>query len=1594
MRRFCKSAAALFLALCLLFCYACSVDVPGDDPTDPPQTEEPAGDVSDPGAPTIAGAEDKTIAAGTYFDPLSGVTAVAQNGEDVTAALNVSGALDTSRTGIYTLHYTAADAQGRTARKARKITVTDNPMISYTPPVYLYTAEEAYNIAEGCAAAASSENGAAASLAADGDGTTRWESDWVASAWLQVDLGAVVPVESFTIRWEAAYARDFEVQLSSDGTNFTAAETVTDWAPSESYPTWSYTLSAAQSARYVRLYMTERAMPAYGYSVYELEVYGKQGTVMPESEYPVLFDARDSGGWDWSKPCDEWLQVDFGTVRSIDYMELSFRNWLTPAAYAVRYSSDGDVWEELSRDGAGNILADGQAGSVSARYVRVEISALTFRMNAVRINQILFRSGGAQLDPDTFSVTASSETEGHGAEYACALDNYTTYWESEYSAVPQTIDLGSVQAVGRADLYWDSANGGSGKYYDLQISENGTDFTTVFRQTHGAEAAQSVYIYESARYLRIVDYGNGDTLTSCSAEQYDLQGIVVQSQLPNESKVDYDVTAAFPQQQVYELGAGSYTGDILDYPAARLVAYLVDSLRDRPIPSNDWWQSLLITNGGNAMYLNPLVADFTAEGLWLTNPGEGYFSGTNPGNGRQTIDVNERDLCIGYAGMGADVAVRVTGYSDYGISAVMTDVDGADKLTVWMQQGGAYAYFLFADSSRARISAGDLVGVFDLSGDAVLSADGASYTGDCIVVCVRSHSGYEGGTESSGQMTWQDRYYVLNFPAETKITRADGALYADMTQGNYLSVGAMTSVRERTAAAAETAAAEEPDAAEAALFHEHGYAFVLATLTGYSVDDTSNIVHTDYLLRTWLVREGFSSEALSAYLPHQYKIGGGAEDTGFSYASVRGDCKLYIGNSFRTEDRFYGVVPQFALPDDDGFSSDVLYAQLLVLYENVGGDAAPEDSNLINGDPYWQGKNLHPMAMAVLAADQLGATDLRDAFLEKIRFVLEDWFTYSESEPNDAYLYYDSEWGTLYYKNSEFGANTNLADHHFTYGYLTLAAGVLCAYDRDFLEQYGGMVELLIRDYMNPSRTDGLFPYMRNFDVFAGHSWAGGYADNDGGNNQESAGEALNSWVGAYLYAVAAGDETIKDAAIYGYTTELAAIKQYWFNYGGDSFSESYPYGAIGQLYGASNFFGTFFNGEPLYIYGIHLLPGEEFLTSYGMTDAERAALAEMIASMEYEQANWGLSEESSSVHAWQHIFIPIVSVYDADEAIAWYEELGGDVGNANEQFNVYYFMHAMKSLGVRTTEVWAENGLPATVYKDGSGAYTAICWNPTEQAMTFTFRSEEGVTGSASVPAGTLAAIDPFAVTQSLPQAVDCGELAPDSYYEAQNVSQTAGGVAFENGSAEYLVSFGESGAYRTLRIEGMSEVRAYLDGEELTLTEQGGAYVSGPIAPTFRHILRIEGGGTLTGLSFAERAFAQIDLSGAVATASSDNKNEHVAGHVTDGDAGTRWESEHEVDPQWLEIELASPQEIYRIEIDWETASAAAYEVFFSEDGEKWTSVFSFSGGTGARTDTVTPSAVFSAGYIRINMTERSTQYGYSVYEVRLYGLEPSAS
>lgn len=1594
-----KRFGTLAMALCMLLMPALSAcrNTPQDPATDDPSPSGPSEPVgpSEPEqpavAPSIEGVRDVSVRAGRTFDVFEGITATAADGTDLTDKLSVSGEVDFSRPGEYVLTYSVTDG-GKTATAQRKVSVTENMLLGQEEPVYLYTSETAYNIARGTSVTAErTRAGSNASAAADGDLSTRWESDWgIDGISLTVDLGASVSVEGVAVCWEAAYATQFEVQLSEDGKQFSTKSTVTageNWTPQGVAPVYSADL--AGTARYVRILMKERAMTAYGYSIYEVQVFGKQGTVIPYEEYPILFDAQREGSEDWAIADEQTLTVDMGAAKTFDSVELSWNNWLSPVSYDLEFSADGSAWTPFTLNN-GAVFTGGAAQAVTARYVRVNMHSRRFYSTAYRINYLAFRLQGETLDPAAFTVTASSEQAGYPASNAVKNDNYSTCWASAHEAGPQTVDLGAVKDVGRIDLYWRGDDGRKGKYYDLQVSDDGTSWTTVFRQTHGNTELQSVYYFGKARYLRVLDYQNAGA-EGANAERYMLEGIVVHSQYPNEGKVDYDTTLAFPSLEVVETQNGSYVTDDITFPTAKLIANLDDSLRGKPVPSNDWWQSLLINDKGHSMYLNPLTATFTESGLWLTNPGAGYFSGTNPGNGRQTIDTNAHDLAIGYAGVSASSKVRVTGYSDYAVTAVMYEKEGVDDMTVYLSQGALYAYCLFAEPQKAQLTMQNFVAAYAPDGTPVL-ADGTPYTGDALIVCVRTHSGYEDGKETSGNATYEERFYVVSVPAGTVFTRKGGTVSVNMTQGNYLSVGAMSTVNTVSAAEAqEDGAHGAPDLAEAALLHEHGYAFVVDTVCPYNFDEAASVVQTSYLVRTFCVREGASAEAYTAFLPHQYKKSADDLAEGYVYSTVRGDMRAHVGNEYTTEDVFYGIVPQFVEPTAEGYSASVLYAHLNTLYTNMGGGKSPAECNLISGDPYWQGKNLHPMALAALAADQLGATDLRDGFLDKIAFVLEDWFTYTPgNEPNDAYFYYDDEWGTLYYKNSEFGANVNLADHHFTYGYFTLAAGVLCAYRPDFAEKHGDFIELLIRDYMNPSHEDELFPYMRNYDVFAGHSWAGGYADNDGGNNQESAGEALNSWVGAYLYAMAVGNDEIRDAAIYGFTTELAAIKQYWFNYGGDSFSEDYPYGAIGQLYGASNFFGTFFNGEPLYVYGIHMVPGGEYLSGYALTEEERASLESVLESMKKEQANWGLDEANSAIHAWQHVFIPMTAMYDADAAIAWYESLPS-VGNDNEQFNVYHIMYAMKSLGHRTTEIWATGGMSATVYEK-DGVYRAICWNPTAAPVTIVFRNEAGEVGSAVIPACTLTSVDPTEHTQRAEQTHAVGKVTPADYAEADGVTVQGGSAVFADGAARYRLAFGTKQDYARIVLDGTLEgAQLFIDGTSVALEKRAQGYVSEPVSLTFKHTVEVKAqSGTLTAIGYEYIALRALSLQGAAASASTEN-GANVAENVLDGDlTATRWESVHGEGVQWLEIVLPEAADVYQMQIVWEAASAAQYRVYFSvSDDGPWEQVYDGTSTQGARTDIFSPDKIMSVKRIRIECVERTTQYGYSIYEIALFGI-----
>ncbi|MFI9063272.1 family 20 glycosylhydrolase [Streptomyces sp. NPDC053429] len=107
-----------------------------------------------------------------------------------------------------------------------------------------------------------------AAAATDGDPATRWSSAYADPQWLQVDLGSARRVNRVVLRWETAYGKSFQIQLSDDGATWRTVYTTGTGAGAVQDLT-----GLTGTGRYIRVYGTQRGT-GYGYSLYEFEVYG------------------------------------------------------------------------------------------------------------------------------------------------------------------------------------------------------------------------------------------------------------------------------------------------------------------------------------------------------------------------------------------------------------------------------------------------------------------------------------------------------------------------------------------------------------------------------------------------------------------------------------------------------------------------------------------------------------------------------------------------------------------------------------------------------------------------------------------------------------------------------------------------------------------------------------------------------------------------------------------------------------------------------------------------------------------------------------------------------------------------------------------------------------------------------------------------------------------------------------------------------------------------------------------------------------------------------------------------------------------------
>jgi len=109
------------------------------------------------------------------------------------------------------------------------------------------------------------------------------------------------------------------------------------------------------------------------------------------------------------------------------------------------------------------------------------------------------------------------------------------------------------------------------------------------------------------------------------------------------------------------------------------------------------------------------------------------------------------------------------------------------------------------------------------------------------------------------------------------------------------------------------------------------------------------------------------------------------------------------------------------------------------------------------------------------------------------------------------------------------------------------------------------------------------------------------------------------------------------------------------------------------------------------------------------------------------------------------------------------------------------------------------------------------------------------------------------------------------------------------------------------------------------------------------------------------------------------------NTAAMAVDGNTGTRWESVHGSDPQWIYVDLGSAQSICRVRLNWEPAYGKSYTIHTSNDATNWTQIYSTTTGDGGIDDLT--GLAGNGRYVRMHGTVRATIYGYSLWEFDIY-------
>ena len=557
-------------------------------------------------------------------------------------------------------------------------------------------------------------------------------------------------------------------------------------------------------------------------------------------------------------------------------------------------------------------------------------------------------------------------------------------------------------------------------------------------------------------------------------------------------------------------------------------------------------------------------------------------------------------------------------------------------------------------------------------------------------------------------------------------------------------------------------------------------------------------------------------------------------------------------------------------------------------------------------------------------------------------------------------------------------------------------------------------------DLPSSAQRSTIFPYFRTFNPYLGHSFAGGMGNEGNGNGQESSSESMQGWGGVWMLGAALGDDTLMEAGIYGYTVEARGTAEYWFDRARrniDYTKYQHPYCCNLTMQGVG--WWTWFSGDPVWMHSIQWLPISPLLQNYLSQDRAFARwdYTQMYAAKEvgdYEAPSAGLGDESGL----GNVCLSYLALFDPDSAAnVWnrMRTMGKALAKNPDTGGITYLLaHSLRAYGHQNHAIQADYPLAVAFTDETTATTTYAVYNATEQERVVHFT--DGAAWHAPAQQLTLFTNAPQLTDLSiegptvvLPNSTNDYTLHFFDQYGAQFRSDSI--ITYTAPATEQITQLqvqyeGINTAFtiRVGELPYMAEASIVPEVEYLPLGESLDFYLSAfdqygnpyptdwkyhlaPATPG-QYIVCYDGEIVLRDTIVVLPPYPNIALHKPMTASSYENAGTMPEG-INDGDRTTRWGSAHN-DNEYITIDLEQRCFVNHITLYWETAYANRFALIMSDELPNLNDIalierntYQSSGGS------QTIDIVQKGRYITLIGLSRATQYGTSLYELEAYGM-----